>query len=782
MHAYISLYVCVCMRGQVRIIDVSMILFPAVGLSTCHSLTAACSQPLLHLLHSHPVQVLFIDEAYGLDPKRSGNTYAGSVLDTLVEKLDGGTGADICVIMAGYQPQMEELFRNCGNPGLVGRMNLDQALLFEDYDDVALRVVLKRLVLARGLSMAPATLDFAVGQMARKRKLDGFRNAAEAGLLLDRATLKMTARKTAAAASNAAIDPTLVLVDDCISEETSADKAFDVFAGLENMEHVIEFLRKRKALLEMAKTEGKDPAELLSKSHMVFVGPPGTGKTLAALRFGKVFKQLDLLPRDTVECTLGSTLIDRYVGGTSNNVLKVMRRAKNGILFIDEVYSLGNSTYGLEALQALLDNITAPEFYGKLIVIIAGYKADVERLFTVNPGFQSRFDKQRIEFPEWTADIATRATVSAIERDGKSLTPQCRDCLPQLYAAMRSLPNWASARDVYEIIMPSLYEARAVRHSVCMQQRRQLGQPDRGSDPFPYEEEDARGVFGELLARRGGSGVIPLRERSSLNTALDRARRKGQLLVLMLVASWSPEALVEQAAFLKLQQRYPAVVLETADFNSELGALSEKNTLPAFLLFDKGEQLSEHAANVGELVTLVDEWQVRAGAMQLDGLRAAPAPCRVTVKVKEREKKLDPVSGDDGSDEPLDDPDLWASLEAACAAMGMSLAEIEAMLQGDDFPTSDLLAKLTLPAGTDLGRAKAMLRRQKPQVLSKIRESIKEAQRRKTAEEEAVLAKVRKIGRCPMGFEWIKIDGGYRCGGGSHTVTDIEIANFMADG
>ena len=73
-------------------------------------------------------KVLFIDEAYGLDPARNNNTHGGDVLDTLVEKMEGSAGQDLAVILAGYEPQMREMFKNCGNPGLHRRFNLDDAL------------------------------------------------------------------------------------------------------------------------------------------------------------------------------------------------------------------------------------------------------------------------------------------------------------------------------------------------------------------------------------------------------------------------------------------------------------------------------------------------------------------------------------------------------------------------------------------------------------------------------------------------------------------------------
>ena len=82
----------------------------------------------------------------------------------------------------------------------------------------------------------------------------------------------------------------------------------------------------------------------------------GTGKTTSAKRFGVAFKNLELLPRADVEVVTAANLISRYVGGTGNNVIDAMRRAKGGILFIDEAYGMlpRHGSFGADAIQALV--------------------------------------------------------------------------------------------------------------------------------------------------------------------------------------------------------------------------------------------------------------------------------------------------------------------------------------------------------------------------------------------------------------------------------------------
>ncbi len=92
------------------------------------------------LLEKARGKVLFIDEAYVLDPKRRSNAYGGNVLDTLVEKLEGEAGSDIAVILAGYKQEMFDMLEN--NAGLRRRFNIDEfGIHFEDMTDEELRQV-----------------------------------------------------------------------------------------------------------------------------------------------------------------------------------------------------------------------------------------------------------------------------------------------------------------------------------------------------------------------------------------------------------------------------------------------------------------------------------------------------------------------------------------------------------------------------------------------------------------------------------------------------------------
>lgn len=130
-----------------------------------------------------------------------------------------------------------------------------------------------------------------------------------------------------------------------------------------------------------------------------------------------------------------------------------------------EAYALipKRGNYGEEAILALLDNMTKDEFKGNLLVILAGYENHIEDIFKENIGLRTRFDKMRIRFTAWTAQNALDCTIRLVIEDNKTMTDEAGALLLKMYELMTALPDWASAREVREVVIPTLYMARAVR-------------------------------------------------------------------------------------------------------------------------------------------------------------------------------------------------------------------------------------------------------------------------------------------------------------------------------
>ena len=163
--------------------------------------------------------------------------------------------------------------------------------------------------------------------------------------------------------------------------------------GLSGIKSEIESLVNYLAL-QKSRAEVGLPATQLSL-HSVFTGNPGTGKTTVARIVGQILASMDILEKGQVIETDRSGLVAEFAGQTGPKTNKKIDEALNGILFIDEAYTLvaegSEDPYGQEAVQTLLKRMEDDR--DRLVVILAGYPEPIERLLDSNPGLRSRFSR-----------------------------------------------------------------------------------------------------------------------------------------------------------------------------------------------------------------------------------------------------------------------------------------------------------------------------------------------------------------------------------------------------
>lgn len=145
--------------------------------------------------------------------------------------------------------------------------------------------------------------------------------------------------------------------------------------------------------------------ELQTSNHMVFTGQPGTGKTTVARIMAKIYKSLGVVSKGQLVETDRAGLVAGYVGQTALKTAQVIKKAKGGVLFIDEAYSLssedGSNDYGKEAIDTLVKGME--DYRDDLVVIVAGYVDEMKKFINMNPGLRSRFNKY-INFENYSSD------------------------------------------------------------------------------------------------------------------------------------------------------------------------------------------------------------------------------------------------------------------------------------------------------------------------------------------------------------------------------------------
>ena len=235
----------------------------------------------------------------------------------------------------------------------------------------------------------------------------------------------------------------------------------DALPGLtrikKQLRDIAHFATFEKERMEVLGIPGKRPT-----LHMAFLGNPGTGKTMVARMLGKMLKDLGLLTRGHVVEVDRQKLVGAYMGHTEANLTKYVKRAQGGILFIDEAYALykkdSAKDFGNTAIHGLVKAME--DHRDNLVVILAGYKREMQEFFSFNPGFRARVPFH-LEFSDYTRDELLEIADYIAAQDHYQLTPDARDALFRATLREKIDETFGNARTIRNLL-----EKAKIRHAV----------------------------------------------------------------------------------------------------------------------------------------------------------------------------------------------------------------------------------------------------------------------------------------------------------------------------
>lgn len=204
----------------------------------------------------------------------------------------------------------------------------------------------------------------------------------------------------------------------------SAVEQLEQMVGLKRMKKEMSDIRLMAMFCKERRRLGLERTKD-SRHHMVFMGNPGTGKTTVARLVGKMFHDMGLLSSGHTIETERAKLMGEFIGQTEKNIRETIDRARGGVLFIDEAYTLINQAndskdYGKEVINTLLTVLAEPD--PDMIVILAGYEDKMKTLIEYNDGLKERFT-QIIHFDDYTADELMEMARGVCDSANYRLTP-----------------------------------------------------------------------------------------------------------------------------------------------------------------------------------------------------------------------------------------------------------------------------------------------------------------------------------------------------------------------
>lgn len=479
------------------------------------------------------------------------------------------------------------------------------------------------------------------------------------------------------------------------------------------------------------------------------------------------------------ECS-ASDLVGQYVGHTGPKTKKLFEKALGQVLFIDEAYRLGDGRFAQEAVDELVGLLTLDKFKSKIVVILAGYERDINKLLNVNGGLSSRFP-DIISFKNIPPRTCLEILDKALCRKKVTLA-ELRNTSSKGYSALESvvedlsgLPSWANARDM---------ETLAKQMSgLVLKQLPNSGQ----SGELTLNVKDALDVMLRMLHEQRSRSNMPPISRSGYEDMLEElssspppANPPSPPVATQHSSPPPPPPPPQQ------QQKKQKNASQTRPSETPTRKMPTSHPPPQAL--PSPRQSSSHTPSRPNSSTASHSGSVS---------KLQPPPMASSSRPQRRNRPPQPQPQHMRDDSVSDA--VWKQLQADKQAADRTAKALEneirqaqkkmqQAIQDEERKRAEVRAAVQAEAiaKDTAARQEAQRRREeierKEQAARAARQKLADALQAKRAAEESkkreeakVQAALRSMGVCVQGYQWVKQPHGYRCRGGAHFISDSQL-------
>jgi hypothetical protein len=670
--------------------------------------------------------------------------------------------------------------------GLSRRFAIEDAFKFEDFTDTELREIMDGKLKKQDLSATDAAKDVAMELLNRERNRPNFGNGGAVENLLGHTKLRYVARfRGSTPPINTIFEPQDFdpEFDRHLHASENLDKMFEDIVGCEA---VIDKLRTYQKISRIMKARQEDACDLIPTAF-VFKGPPGmqihadpnrgestyklsgTGKTTIARKIGQVYYDMGFLASAKVEECSASDLVGQYVGHTGPKTKKLFEKALGQVLFIDEAYRLGDGRFAQEAVDELVGLLTHEKFKSKIVVILAGYDHDINKLLSVNSGLSSRFPEV-IQFKNFTPTACLEILNKCLQKN-KIAFDVLRNPSSKGYSAMLSLvedlsgiSSWGNARDMETL-------AKQMSSRVLKQL------PD--SDPpaeFTLQTKDAVMVMQSMLDEKRQRSNMPLISHSPYEDIQEDL-------------SGSPPSPPPTAHQQQSPSPPPPPPQQQKQQQPPAPQQSHKQRVPNVPQASSSQQGPSNAAPP------VPSPHSRSSAGTSSASQSARVPGSRRQRIQSQPQAQHPIDNRD----PGVPNAIWGQLQAdekaeadAAKAMAEEIRQAQnkmnRAIQAEERVRAAAQASIMAESAARNAAERQRVKRQREELERRQRAANAERvrlvqelnrkkaeERRRTEAEAKVQATLRDMGVCVQGYQWVKQSYGYRCRGGGHFIDNSQL-------